>query len=288
MKINKKILLKIYLTTLIGYSASLHAEIKEQKCNADDILLVADELGLNNIKAAKDRLDQDIVTGIRSAACKVNPQNKDLMYVALASESNEKPNYNNEQIYDFTIATINTKKNTVVASYRGKLEEDATLRIDEYTLSIDTANYKLNEQTRAFGVDVKSDFSPSCTEGGSGSLRTLYIQEGKNIRPILNDLILSKWTYVVSPIPLCSAAVVTTPETSAIIEKSNISLSMAETKSNGFKDIIINVRKKVIDEEGKEISLKGKEIKEILPDNYDLKSYTYKVQYDGKKYPIEQ
>jgi hypothetical protein len=282
---NKKTILSLFMLSTITYASSSYSATKEQKCDADTILLVAEELGLENI--AEDKSNESKIDGVRAAACKISPQNKDLIYVALASNARDNPHIQGELFYDFTIAIVDTKKNNVTASYKGKLEEEATLRIDESTLSIDTANYKLNEQTRAFGVDVRNDYSPSCAEGGFGSARTLYVQEGKKIRPILKDLTLSKWSYLVNPVPLCKAAIESGPETSPIIEQSNISLSMAEPQTNGFKDIIVNIRKKIVDEDGKAVTLNKKERKEILPDNYDLKPYSYKVQYDGKKYPIQ-
>lgn len=282
---NNKIFLSACILSTIAYTASVHAVPKEQNCDSGTILFVADELGLKNI--AEDKSNESRVDGVRAAACKVSPQNKDLIYVALASNPENNPHIQGELFYDFTIAIVDTEKNSVTASYKGKLEEDATLRIDESTLSIDTANYKLNDQTRAFGVDVRSDYSPSCAEGGFGTRRTLYVQEGKKIRPILQDLIMSTWTYLVYPNPLCKAAVLKGKESAPIIEKTLISLSMADTTTNGYKDIMVNAKKKVIAENWKELSINAKKIKKILPKDYSPKPYSYKVSYDGKKYPIQ-
>jgi hypothetical protein len=275
----------ICFSALFSCSLISHAKdsIKDQKCDKDTILLVADELKLEGVEYTEEKWPVYGVIGVQAAACKINPQNKNLMYVALAS--NQKDNPYGSFKYDFTIAILDIKKQSVVSSYISEIEEDATLRVDEGTLWIDTANYRLNEKTRAFGVEIKSGYIPSCAEGGLGPIRSLYLQEGKKIRPILSNLMTSSWRYLVEGQSRCNS--LADESVVPIIKEESLSLSMAETVTNGFKDIIVNRTSMVVDADGKEISKNDKVVKESLFKDESLKPYSYKIQYNGKEYPIQ-
>lgn len=288
MKMNKKILTGCFLM-MLGASSSGYAKNSYQKqtCDTDTILLIAEQLNLQGIEEGESNKNPWLISGVeglKSAACKLNPQKKNLMYVALAS--NPVDTEYNELKYDFTIAVVNLKNKVVVSHYQSEILEDATLRVDEASLWIDTANYRLNENTRAFGVEIKSGYIPSCAEGGIGPIRSLYIEKDKEIHPILNDLTISTWRYLVEGPSRCNSQV--DENIIPIIKEENFSISIADTMTNGFKDIIISGNISIKDIDGKEISKDSKLVKENLYKDESLKSYSYKVIYDGNKYPLQQ
>jgi hypothetical protein len=289
---NRKILLSAIALSLLSYSTLSQAgdsqtdAQKNQECATDTILLVAEKMNLKEVSKSDESWRPFKMEGVGSAACKVAPQNKNLTYVALATGSEDKLNDNNG-ILDLTLVIINNKTKKIESSYRDKLEQDASLRVQPGTLRIDTANYKLNETTRAFGVDMVSGYIPNCGDGGLGAVRTLYIQEGKKIRPILKDLIMSTWMYVAQGLSNCN--VIAKEDDPTIIENHDISLNMADTTTNGFRDIIVNMKASLdIDDNDKddtEITKKvNKDIKKYLPKGIKLKPYSYTVTYDGKHY----
>lgn len=281
---NKK-LSSICFSALVGCSSISYAQTveKEQNCDADTIFLVAEKLKLKGIEDTDEKQLPYGVSGVASAACKVNPQDKNLMYVALASNPKPNKDIGNAIYYDFTIATINTKNKTVIASYKSKLEEDATLRVDESTLKIDTANYRLNEKNRAFGIDVKSGYIPHCGSGGFGPIRALYINEGKKIRPILEGMILSTWSYIVEGPSRCNSNA--SEDVIPVMEETTISLSMANTMSNGFKDIVVHTRTRVMNDEGREFTEKERKALKIKA---KPTSGSHTISYNGLDYNQQQ
>lgn len=274
---NNKIL-SLSIFYLLVFSSFSYAENNQtsQSCDVSTILLVAEKLSLNEVSKTKEDGYPYNLKGVVSVACKQYPENKDNLIVTIATETKD------NEVKDLTVAIVNTKKNTILASYKDKLEEDATLRVESGTLRIDTANYRLNEKTRAFGVDVTSGYMPNCGDGGSGSVRTLYIQEGYKIRPILNSLTMSTWMFIQQGQTRCNNA---DEPVVSIIEEHTVSLSMADTTSNGFRDIIVNMKGSILSEEEKAIVNIDKS---ILPKNKELKSYNYKSSYDGKTYSRDQ
>jgi len=282
----KSILCRAFLILLGSFSLSHARDVnKEQNCNPNTILLIADTLKLKAIEEGDSEKNPWLVSGlegVQSAACKIAPQNKNLMYVALASNPTDNNNYG-EATYDFTIAILDIKKNIVISSYKDKMEEDAAFRLGKSNLRIDTANYRLNDKTRAFGIDLISDYIPNCGDGGFGNIRTLYIEEGKKIRPILSGLIMSDWRYLVEGASRCNSEI--SDSVIPIIKESNITISIAETMTNGFKDLIINRTTNVKDVDGNEILKDNKVVKENLYKDESLAPYSYKINYSGREYP---
>ena len=276
----------ICFSALIGSSSISYAQTveKEQNCNPETILLVTEKLKLKGIKDTNEKQLPYGLSGVASAACKVNPQDKDLMYVALASNPRDNKDVQGHIYYDFTIATLNTKNKTIVASYKSKLEEDATLRVEEGTLKIDTANYRLNDKTRAFGVDVNSGYIPNCADGGFGPIRALYIQEGKKIRPILEGMITSSWMHIVQGPSRCNSNA--SEDVVEITEENTTSLSMANTMTNGFKDIVVHTKTSIVN------GLGGREFSSSERKALKIKakptSGSHTISYNGLDYNQQQ
>jgi hypothetical protein len=79
----------------------------------------------------------------------------------------------------------------------------AATQVNGGSLRFDTAPYELAPGVRAFGLDIFSE-DPSCGEGGTGPVRTLYVRAGRTLRPVLEGLAVDQWWYLRGNQPRCS------------------------------------------------------------------------------------
>jgi len=131
------------------------------------------------------------------------------------------------------VALVDAAHAKLVARYDGLLEEDATLTVGPGSLSIDTARYQLAPGVRAFGLDVSTTVSQGCGDGGFGPARTLFVQEGGTLRPVLSSLYLSEWHYVKGG-PSCME-----PHEDDVIETIAYSISIGKGVQHGFANLVI-------------------------------------------------
>ena len=162
------------------------------------------------------------------------------------------------------VMLLNESEQKVVASDRWEIGEDAGMRVESGSLWIDTAPYLLAKGVRAFGVDLTSGYIPHCGDGGSGAERTLYVQQGEKLRPIFG-LTMSSWRFLQGGNPRCVGSDQASEVT--IIENTDLSISVAKTSTNGYRDLIVQA---VSSEDTGQP--KGK------------KSFLYKLRYDGQRY----
>ena len=166
-----------------------------------------------------------------AAACKSFPSDRSLTLVSAAYDGN---------IQDgkaLVIALVDEPRGQVVSSYRGTIEEHAAMRLVASSLRLDTPPYVLAPGVRAFGLDLTSgELYHPCIEGGSGSIRTLYVREGAQIRPVLLDLVKSEW-HAVQGTANCPSS----PEP-LIVESFKLTLSMSPKSSHGYRDIVVTAR----------------------------------------------
>ena len=119
----------------------------------------------------------------------------------------------------------------------GTLPEDAAIRIGQGSLRIDTARYDLAPGVRAFGIDVTSQASgPRCAEGGFGPLRTLFVQAGRSLRPVLASVELSSWRLVSG-----AACVGPEPEDKqdVVVENAATTISVGTQATHGLADLVL-------------------------------------------------
>lgn len=158
-----------------------------------------------------------LVAGI----CKPWPTNKSRIIAAFAYDGGA------EYEKQLLLALIEGPKNRVVASYKGVILEDAATEVSSHSLRLDTARYTLSKNTRAFGLRLNT-LRERCTfEGGFGDELTLFVVNGKTIRPVLTE-IMSHWRYGSGN--RCGGQEV--PRLDA-----NILISLEPTLSNGFADL---------------------------------------------------
>jgi hypothetical protein len=154
------------------------------------------------------------------------------------------------------VALLDVEHDKVVASYRGLFNKDSTVAYSD-ALHFDTARYQLKPGLRAFAIDV-STRSPRYAEGGFGPIRTLYVREGANIRPVLDEFSMGEWHYADGYLP--GDDNVEAPETVNI----SATIGVARTASHGYADLLI--------------TRKSSDPKEAAT--------TELLHYDGKRYPV--
>lgn len=135
------------------------------------------------------------------------------------------------------VALLEAGSARVVATYKTMVEEDATTRFSSGSLRLDTARYRLNKHIRAFGLDIKSDVNQHCVEAGYGPERTLFIREGKRLRPVLGPIHMTQWTTLDGAVAFCKLNPDEGPE--VVSEHFDLSLAIGPTQTNGFADLIV-------------------------------------------------
>lgn len=240
----------VYICTLlcvgftgVGYSATINDRGGDQLCENSVTSLIGKSLGVDNFSYIKN-------------ACKRWPKDKSITIAAFAYDSGV------EYQKSLIVALIDIQKSVVVATYRGVIEDPGSDVTLEY-LKIDTARYDLAPGVRAFGVDVMQSLNIRCAIGGSGPQRTLYLQEGESIRPILANQTMSRWGYYGGSNP-CDDE-----ETGhEYTETDTFTIGMAKEITNGYYNLAIN--------------------QTTSYSNSDkTKSITREYNYDGSKYVPE-
>ena len=152
------------------------------------------------------------------------------------------------------LAVTDASTHRVLAAYRGDLPEDAASEVTHDALRLDTARYALSQTTRAFGLRVDSFRDHCAFEGGFNDELTLFVVEGKTLRPVLTET-LSHWSY--GPGNRCGGEAA--PRTDA-----QVVISVEPTSSNGFADLKLTATR----------SDKKKPVSAI-------------VRYDGERYDLK-
>lgn len=133
------------------------------------------------------------------------------------------------------VAIVDEGAATVVASQREDIDEDETTRLN--ALRLDTAPYTLAPGVRAFGVDVYSD-NPGCGDGGLGPSRTLYVRDGKTLRPVLQSVFISEYRYLRGNQPRCIGP---GESQETISETYAVTIGLGAPGKDGWKDLLLTV-----------------------------------------------
>ncbi len=165
-------------------------------------------------------------------ACKPHPVHPNLTLIALFHELREAPNTDGNSYKGFVMAVVDVKRRQLIRVYRDKILEDAGTRISEYSLSLDTAPYNIAPKLRAFGVRMDIGYSPRYADGGTSDFLTLFIERGKTLLPIIQDMPMSSWRMVGNTAHCFDDA-----ETGCAIENKTVRLALASTSTNGWRDL---------------------------------------------------
>ncbi len=214
----------------------------QQECTPADLAPVDAWLARHPWHVGKTSPDS-LVT----AACKRSPADANVMIVAAAYVQGEDDK--NE-----IVALVDGRARAVRAAFTGTISEDVITRVGSFR--IDTARYELAPGVRAFGVDFSSIGHASGASEfiRSGPERTLFVQHGMTLRPVLVGFSLTTWNAV--------------PDRDRRGELSNWTISIGTTRSNGLFDLVVT-RTTEPDEAG----IPALSARSVL--HFDGKSYGY-------------
>jgi hypothetical protein len=134
------------------------------------------------------------------------------------------------------VAVVEPRRGRVLAVFTGTIGDGDGGVISQGSLRIDTARYDLAPGVRAFGVDVSSHPTrASCGESGAGPFRTLYVQDGSSLRPVL-DVTLSSWRVVSGK----ACPNVAKDDEFGIIERTRQTISVTSQATNGYANLVLN------------------------------------------------
>lgn len=168
---------------------------------------------------------------IISGVCKVWPKdiNKTIVAIAYYDKGHVE---NLENLYEekhYILAIVDSSSSKIISSYQWNDISD----IGTSSLSIDTARYDLKPGVRAFALDVSEQYRPHSVNGGLGATRTLFIQNGTKIKPILKNFLLSEWSFVDEQM------VSTWPEGDKSTRLTSYNIGLSKNFTNGFRDLEI-------------------------------------------------
>jgi hypothetical protein len=124
----------------------------------------------------------------------------------------------------------------VGANFKGNLDSDPAVRIVSGSLWLDTAAYDLAPGVRAFGLDITGGLPRGCAAGGSGARRSLFVSQGRFIRPVMQDLPMSEWNLIQRGRSACTDS--SAPDLT-ITENFDVKLTVAPTSTRGYRDLAI-------------------------------------------------
>jgi hypothetical protein len=124
----------------------------------------------------------------------------------------------------------------VGTAFKGNLDSDPNVKIVSGSLWLDTAAYDLAPGVRAFGLDITTGLPRGCAAGGSGARRSLFVGQGRFVRPVLQDLPLSEWNLIQRGRSACTDS--SAPELT-ITENFSATLGLAPTSTRGYRDLVV-------------------------------------------------
>ena len=201
----------------------------EQLCDARTLALVGRHVQAANFAEPKLGQAPDAGAMVAAAACRAAPAYHGRL-VAAAYRSG----HQDELL--LVIAVIDSTTGQVGASFKGNLDTDAGVKIVSGSLWLDTAGYDLAPGARAFGLDVTSGAPRGCAGVGSGARRSLFVSQGRFIRPVLQDLPMSEWALIQRGKSSCGDS--SAPDLT-IAENFTAALGLAPTSTRGYRDLVV-------------------------------------------------
>lgn len=240
--------------------AETNPEKKSQHCSQSILHLVGEHFGLNDFSYPKEGMYASTENGgvITAGVCQEWPKDISKTISIFAYDDTDTQENDEKQLI---VALVDNIQGTVIATYKGVIQQDAAMTVGENSFWIDTARYDVAPGVRAFGLDVTTSYSQGCVDGGLGPVLTLFIQEGKEIKPILENFYRSTWSFVTGG-PSCAT------QEEIITENITYFIGISKTTTNGYADLLINAVSSLSN------GVKSKR-----------KPFQYKLRYDGEKYP---
>ena len=237
------------------FAAPAHAA-QAQDCSPNVLALLGKSLKVAHFVPR----DADPTGVVMATSCKRAPDDPTLTIAAVAWDAHA------EDSKDLALAVVDEAASSIVALLKDGIVEDASMQVDDGSLRLDTAPYTLAPGVRAFGLDLFQT-NGSCGEGGGGPTRTLYVRDGKTLRPVLSGLPVSEYWYIRGNQRRCTSS--QKEADTAILEDFSITIALGEPGRGGWRDVVLTATSKRSDHR---------------PGRKPLR---VTVPYDGQAYPLQ-
>jgi len=210
------------------HEQSVGAQV-DQLCDARTLAALGRVLQVANFREPVLGQDADANAVVAAAACRGAPALHGKL-VAAAYRSGHQDDLL------LVIALLDGATGQPGAMFKGALDSDPAVRLVSGSLWLDTSAYDLAPGVRAFGLDITSGLPRGCAAAGSGARRSLFVSQGRIIRPILQDLPMSEWNLIQRGRSSCTDA--SAPDLT-ITENFSASLGLAQTSTRGWRDLVV-------------------------------------------------
>jgi hypothetical protein len=200
----------------------------EQSCDAAAFEVAGQFAGFSDFWA-------DNGARVASSACKAAPDQPGVLLAAFAYSRQPvgKP-VPDDEAKELAVLLIDRTQRQVIASHRELVEEDAATRFEQGSLSLDTARYLLAPGVRALGLRFHSAaHGPSCADNGFGPVLTLFVPDGRTLRPVLRLNVSTQ-----RALSGCIGVVVP----GSVVESAELSIALAAGRSHGYADLVVRAK----------------------------------------------
>jgi len=201
----------------------------EQLCDARTLATVGRFVHVDNFREPALGQAPDAKAMVAASACRAAPATHGRL-VAAAYRSGQQ-----DELL-LVIAMIDGT-GQVGPSFKGNLDSDPSVTIVSGSLWLDTAAYDLAPGVRAFGLDITTGVPRGCAAAGSGARRSLFVSQGRFIRPVLQDLPMSEWSLIQRGKSDCTDS--SAPDLT-ITENFTAMLGLAPTSTRGYRDLAVS------------------------------------------------
>jgi hypothetical protein len=201
----------------------------EQLCDPRTLAAIGRFVAVTNFKEPTLGQSPDANAMVAASACRAAPAFHARL-VAVAYRSGHQDDLM------LVIAALDSSTGQVGATFKGNLDSDPNVHIVSGSLWLDTAAYDLAPGVRAFGLDVTTGLPRGCAAGGSGARRSLFVSQGRFIRPVLQDLPMSEWNLIQRGKSACTSSAA--PDLT-ITENFSATLGLATTSTRGYRDLVV-------------------------------------------------
>lgn len=169
--------------------------------------------------------------------CKAHPAHPHLTIVAIFHVLKDAQGNRLPDQAGFATAVVDVRRGHLESFYQDAIDEDASIRVRDGSLWLDTARYELAPGLRAFGVRMDIGYGPRCAAGGESQYLTLFVANGTRLRPVLKSQPIRLWQVL-----RWSDAPDTGACTQELSVEANLSLSMGRAALNGWRDLDVTAK----------------------------------------------
>jgi hypothetical protein len=200
----------------------------EQLCDPRSLAVVGRFVNVANFREPALGQPADAGAMVAASACRAAPAYHGRLVAAAYRSGHE------DELL-LVIAVIDAA-GQVTSSLKANLDGDPAVKIVSGSLWLDTAAYDLAPGVRAFGLDITSGLPHGCAGVGSGARRSLFVSQGRFIRPVLQDLPMSEWALIQRGKSPCTDA--SAPDLT-ITESFSATLGLGPTSTRGYRDLVV-------------------------------------------------